>query len=251
MYTVNIGSKLLPWSQRKSKYVHIQKGKKGSNKIDWTCVCNVHALSNCLEYSNWQLPTDIEYSRAPDALANYIVKKCLEPKSWFRTKYPTEFQAWYDGNPEAYTPLELHAVLAHYVSEWVGDPDADVFKSNLDIRDIIKQLYEKGIALAASVKWGGLIGHIVTIVGFEAESEEMLKEWLYGFESNVKTTDVIKNIIIDDPWGFYDEKTDKYDGAKSGNDNKITTKYFWEHMKDVNSKNFKMAHIFKKPNLVV
>lgn len=251
MFEVNNGKELLPWSQRKSKYVHVQKGKKGSNKIDWTCVCNVHVLCNCSEYSGWQLPSDVEYSRAPDGLAKYIVNECLKPNSWFKKNYPTEFQNWYEGNPEAYTPLELHAVLAHYVSEWLGDSDADVFKSNLDIRSIVKQLYENKIAIAASVKWGNLLGHIVTVVGFEATSEEDLKEWLYGFESKLKTVDVIKKIIIDDPWGYYDEKTDKYDGNKSGNDVRISTKYFWDHMKDIKNNNFKMGHIFKKPNHTV
>lgn len=251
MFEVNIGNTLLPWSQRKSKYTHLQKGPKGTNKIDWTCVCNVHVLCNCIEYSGWQCPTSADYSRAPDALADSIVKSCLKPKNWFKTNFPTEYKAWYEGNPEAYTPLELHSVLAHYVGEWLGDPDADKFVSNLSIREVIKQLYENRIAMAVSVKWGGLLGHIVTLVGFEAESEEKLREWLYGFESNLKTTDVIKKFIIDDPWGKYDEKTDKYDGSQSGNDNRISTKYLWDHMKDINNGNFKMGHIFKKPTNIV
>jgi len=35
MFEVNVGKKEVPWSQRKSKFVHIQRGQLGCNQIDW------------------------------------------------------------------------------------------------------------------------------------------------------------------------------------------------------------------------
>lgn len=251
MFEVNVGKKEVPWSQRKSKFVHIQRGQLGFNQIDYRCVCNVHAICNALEYSGWSLPIDNVYKRAPDSLANFIITECLKENNWFKTKMPVYWNKWYEGQKDAITPLELHDVLAHYVNEWLGCTKADVFHTDLTIRDILKQLYEKNIAIPISIAWGGLQGHVITLVGFEATSEKELNDYLNGYDNNKKASDVITNIIWDDPWGYFDYKTNKYDGTKSGNDNKAPIDFFWNHMKALENKNRKFGHIIAKPAALV
>jgi hypothetical protein len=74
---------------------------------------------------------------------------------------------------------------------------------------------------------------------------------LNGYDNNKKASDVITNIIWDDPWGFFDYKTNKYDGTKSGNDNKAPIDFFWNHMKALENKNRKFGHIIAKPAAIV
>lgn len=247
MFEVNVSKGKDNYSQRRSKFVHVQKGQLGSNKIDWTCVCNVHALVQALLYSGWQVPADPVYKREPDAFANFIVQDCLKDNNWFKTKMPALWSKWYEGQKNAYTPLELHEVLAHYVNEWLGCTKADEFRTNVDVKQVFRQIYENGLAVPTSVQWGNLLGHVITIVGFKVESEEVLKKWL--------TTDTadcpIATVIYDDPYGLFNKDTGKYEGDKSGNDNELDFNFFVTHWKPLNNSAKKYAHLLEKPVTVV
>lgn len=234
------------YSQRKSKFVHIQKGQYGENKIDWTCTCNVHSLIMAFLYSGWICPAST-YEREPDAFADFVVQECLKDGNWFKTKMYNLWQNWYEGSPTAYSPLELHDVLAHYACEWFKCSAADRFNSAADIKDIIRHLYEERVAVPTSIKWGGLLGHIICIVGLEATSEDDLVNWLAGKIDKCPIT----KAIYDDPWGRLIESTNKYDGNQSGNDNELSYDFFVAHWKDVNSSTKKYAHFLKRPATLV
>lgn len=246
MFKLNLRDELVPWSQLKSPYVHIQKGQLGSNKINWNCTCNVHALCNMAESSGWILPTDPNYKRSPDAFANFIVTECLKENNWFKSRMPALWKDWYEGNPKAYSPLELHEVLAHYFNEWVGCSKADTFRINMSLVDLIIQLYENRSAVATSVAWADLLGHIITLVGFEATSEEEVQGLVSG-NTTLKPSNIIKSLIWDDPYGYLDYKINKYDRSKGGNDVSAPLDFIWSHMKNIKDPNKKYGHFLTKP----
>jgi len=242
MFRINISENKSNYSQRKTKFVHAQKGEYGENKIDWTCTCNVHSIVMAALYSGWVFPKS-SFEREPDAFADYIVKECLKKDNWFKEKMPKLWENWYKGDPKAYTPLELHAVLAHYFNNYLGCTNADLFKETASIKEIINQLYKNRIGVPTSVKWAGLNGHIICLVGFECSSEDDLITWLEG----TSQSNPITKIIFDDPWGKYIESEDVYKVTESGNDCEISFDTFKKCVKDINNPNFKYAHILSKP----
>jgi hypothetical protein len=245
VFRLNVSEGKDNYSQRKSKYIHEQKGQYGTNTINWTCVCNVHALGMAALYSGWIFPKSA-YEREPDALADYTITECNKENNWFKQKMPQLWKNWYEGDPNAYTPLELHEVLAHYFNEYMGCSKADTFTTTATMKDIVKQLYENRIAIPTSVQWGGLKGHIITIVGFEATSEDDLIKWINDKLDKCPIT----HFIYDDPYGYRDPIANKYDGTKSGNDNIMSYEDFNRYVKNINMPN-KYAHILKRPAAII
>lgn len=244
MFVFNLSTGITPYSQRKSPFVHRQIGQYGENVINWTNVCNVHALCNIFEYAKWRLPTSEKFGRSPDAFAEFVVKQCLKEDNWWKRKMPVLWRDWYEGKKDAYSPLELHEVLAHYMNEWLGCSNADTFKTNLSFKDFIQQLYENRLSIATSVAWGALIGHIIAIVGFEAISESAVKEYLRG---EIRPEEAITSLIVDDPYGYFNYKTGKYEPTQSGNDIVYPVSYIWNRIKDLNQTNKKYGHIISHP----
>lgn len=243
---INVSEGMSNYSQRKTTFVHIQQGKYGTNKINWTNTCNVNSLVMGALYSGWVFPKS-DYEREPDGLADFIVTKCLHPSNWYKEKMPALWHNWIEGDPDAYSPLELHEVLAHYFNEYIGCTNADKFTTSASIRDIFGKLYDH-IAVPTSVKWGGLKGHIICLVGFEADCEpDVFESWLRGDKHDCPVT----KVIFDDPWGKYEEATDKYAIASSGNDCEISFDTFISCVKDVNNQSFKYAHLLAKPATLV
>lgn len=241
-FRLNVSEGQDNYSQRKSKLVHEQKGQYGTNRIDWKVVCNIHSLIMAFLYSGWVCPASA-LDREPDAFGDFIIQECLKEDNWFKTKMYNLWLNWYEGKPDAYTPLELHDVLAHYANEWFKCTNADRFDASADVRTIFKHIYECKVAVPTSVQWGGLLGHVVTIVGFEATSEEDLIAWIDGKAEKCP----VVSIYYDDPWGCLNAKTNKYDGSKSGNDNVQSYDFFVAHWKPIDNKNKKFAHFISKP----
>lgn len=233
------------YSQRKSQYIHVQKGQYGENKIDWSCLCNSHALIMAFLYAGWTCPAS-SYEREPDAFADFVVQECLKENNWFKTKMYNLWEAWFEGKPDAYSPLELHDVLAHYACEWFKSDKADVFKSDASLKDIFKQLYNNKISVPTSVQWCKLAGHVVTLVGFTAYTQSSVTDWLndsYFYKNSVP----IKSVIIDDPWGKPIPEENRYDKNQSGNDVEIPFDVFLKAWKPVNNSEKKFAHFIGKP----
>ena len=241
-FKINVSEGQDNYSQRKSKLNHKQIGQYGTNTINWTCVCNVHAIAMALLYSGWIFPKS-DYSREPDALGDFIIKECLKDGNWFKTKMYNLWHNWFEGDPKAYTPLELHEVLAHYTNEYMKCTSCDTFTTVADLRDVFKHIYENHVVVPTSVQWGGLKGHIIAIVGFTATCEQDLINWL-----NKDTEECpIQSVYYDDPWGCLDPNTNTYDGTKSGNDNCVSFEFLLAHWKDVSNRSKKYAHFILKP----
>ena len=245
LYRINISEGKDNYSQRRSQFKHEQKGQYGTNVLDWRSLCNVHSLAMAFLYSGWTFPAS-DYSREPDALADYIIKECLKDDNWFKNRMYVQWKNWYEGSPKACTPVEYHDVLAHYACEYFKCTNADKFSTSYPVKEIFKHLYENQVAVPTSVCWGGLLGHIICIVGFEAASEELLLKW---FEDPDRPCPITK-IILDDPWGKIIEATNKYDGNQSGNDVEVSYDFFSKYWKDVNCSTKKYAHFIAKPSAV-
>lgn len=245
-FRLNVSEGKSNYSQRKSKLVHEQRGQYGTNRIDWKVVCNIHSLIMAFLYSGWSCPAS-SFEREPDAFGAYVIRECLKEKNWFKTKMYNLWHNWYEGQPDAYTPLELHDVLAHYACEWFRCTNADKFNSAMDVKLIFKHMYENRVAVPTSVAWGGLAGHVIVIVGFEATSEKALLDWFAG-NSDVNP---IEKVIVDDPWGKCLEATNRYDSTQSGNDNKFSYEFFDKHWKSIDSRTKKYAHVIARPAVVV
>ena len=241
-FRINVSEGKANYSQRKSKYVHEQKGQYGTNVLDWRSLCNCHSLAMAFLYSGWAFPYS-DYEREPDALADYIIKECLKENNWFKEKMYNYWHNWYEGAPKAPTPVEFHDVLAHYACEYFKCTNADKFKTNASVKEVFKHMYENRVAVPTSVEWGRLRGHIVWIVGFEATSESDLIKW---FEGSLETNPITK-IILDDPWGKIIESTNKYDGNQSGNDVEVSYNFFEKYWKPVDNIITKWAHFINKP----
>lgn len=245
-FRLNVSEGQANYSQRKSKYRHVQRGQYGENVLDWQSLCNCHSLAMAFLYSGWGFSAS-DYEREPDALADFIIKECLKDENWFKTKMYNYWYNWYEGSPKACTPVEYHDVLAHYACEYFKCTNADKFTTTATIREVFKHMYDNRVAVPTSVCWGGLRGHIICVVGFEATSEDDLLKWLNG-ETD---TNPITKIIIDDPWGKIIEATNKYDGNQSGNDVEVSYNYFHKYWKDVQNSNRKYAHFIARPAAIV
>ena len=241
-FRLNVSEGQDNYSQRKSKFVHEQKGQFGTNVLDWRSLCNCHSLAMAFLYSGWGFLAS-DYSREPDALADFIIKECLKPDNWFKQKMYNYWYNWYEGNPKSCTPVEYHDVLAHYACEYFKCTNADRFTTTATIREVFKHMYDNRVAVPTSVCWGGLLGHIICVVGFEATSEKDLNDWLEGKTEIMPIT----KIILDDPWGKIIEATNKYDGNQSGNDVEVSYEFFHKYWKDVNNTNKKFAHFIARP----
>ena len=241
-FILNTSEGKVNYSQRKSQFVHVQKGQYGENKIDWTSLCNSHALIMAFLYAGWACPPS-SYEREPDAFADFVVKECLKEDNWFKSKMYNLWDQWYNGQPDAYSPLELHDVLAHYACEWFKSDKADKFNAGTNLIDVFCQLYENKIAVPTSVQWCKLAGHVVTMVGFKAPTETSVQDWLNGTLKDCPVT----HVILDDPWGFPIPEENRYDKNRSGNDVTISFDIFMKAWKPVNDPNKKFAHFIGRP----
>ena len=241
-FRMNVSEGQANYSQRKSKYYHEQKGQYGVNILDWRSVCNCHSLAMAFLYSGWAFPRSV-YEREPDALVSYIIEECLKENNWFKEKMYVYWHNWYEGDPKAPTPVEFHDVLAHYACEYFKCTNADKFRTDATVKEIFKYMYKNRVAIPTSVEWGGLQGHVVCIVGFEATSEADLLKW---FASDTEGNPITK-VIVDDPWGKLSEATNTYDGGQSGNDNEFNYTFFERHWKPVGSRLTKWVHFINRP----
>ena len=241
----NVSSGKQNYSQRRAQLVFEQKGKYGTNIVNWKNTCNVHSLSMSLLYSGWIFPAS-DYKREPDSLGAYILHECLKENNFYKAKMPVLYNNWFEGSPTAYSPLELHVVLEYYINKYFGCSKADTFYTNYPRYKVFEHIYIDGVSVPVSVAWGGLDGHIISIVGFEYTNEKDLLKVIAG-NPEVDFFKVITKIIIDDPYGKFNEETEKYIANESGNDVAISSKYFVNHWKNVKDENFKYAHIISKP----
>jgi hypothetical protein len=274
------------YSQRKSTVDFTKTGSKGSNKINFYDLCNCHAMWRCLESIGWKQPFS-EQGRAPDNLAKFILNSEVID-NYYRKKFPSLHADWEAGNPEAYSPMEIHDVLAYATNTWMVE-NIVVFKERASIqKEIIPEIVLTNRPLVVSGKFAGL-NHIVSLVGIiydasdkaalvdKNENSELLRVYAEGsfaganhYESFSKiqavrdavtktkeTGKVIvypSGVLFDDPYGktpLPSNGLKAYASESSGNDVEGTYSDLVESLKELNNSEFKMAHFFKAEGVSV
>ena len=276
--TINTGVADDNYTQLKSEISYTKVGAKGEHLVDKYDLCNCHAMWRCLESVGWKPPYG-KKSRPPDRLAEFIFES-RDVAKFYKGYAKALYDAWEAGDPDAYSPMEVHEVLAHAVNMWLGYPVVRfVYKASVH-RQIIPEVVLENRPLVVSGKFAGL-GHVVSLVGFVYdvsdprtlvsneeplgrlfESQTFWSDDPYERLLKVKVvrsaveetmrTGVVKvfpsSVVIDDPYGaccFTSTGKKRYDGG-SGNDNVGTYQDFVTDLKELGNADYKMAHFFSK-----
>lgn len=252
MFRLNVSDGYDSYTQLNNLYVKTITGEHGATTMQGKCMCNVTTMVMSLLYSGWKLPSSDMWKQPEDDLCDFIISRCIKPDSWFAIHYPAYYKDWYINGAswnaktqkweEPIWPNELHDVLAHYTCEWIGCTNAVKFTDQLAVRDFFKQIYYNRCAIPTSVAWGKIVGHVVSMVGVDAENEPALVDWMNGAENCP-----IVNVIYDDPYNKFVKEDQRYDHTKSGNDNIISMEDFYHCVKPLDKKLIKYAHVIAKP----
>jgi hypothetical protein len=282
--TINTGKENDNYSQLKSGVYYKKIGPKGENVVNGYDLCNCHAMWRCLESIGWVAP-DGEQLRPPDRLAEFIIES-PEVDAFYKDYAPTLWAAWNAGDPNAFSPMEVHDVLAWATNKWVGyDVVKFVYKASIH-RQIIHEIVLENRPLVVSGRFAGL-NHIVSLVGLTYDlkdtstlvsKDDDLKR-LFDARSFVGKSDyetydnvaVLRNaikktksfgdvlvypsgIIVDDPYGecvFTSSGKSKYTPGSVGNDSRGTYGDLVTDFKELGDSSYKMAHFFTVPGAAV
>lgn len=227
------------WSQRKNEYSFT----RNDVKVDWTGTCNVTAYVNVLDILGYRLYSSKypEYTRFADKLAKHICESDACDAYYKKIAYGC-WKEWSIGKKGAYTPVEVHDVLRFGVSDFLGY-NVSTFEANAPITKIQEEIILNRRPVVTSGKFGNL-HHVVSLVGFVYEKEQVLKylDDDVAFKKEVIDAGIAPvAVILDDPWG----RTYDYENSKVGNDVVIAWKKFILDIKPEGSTTVKYAHFFK------
>lgn len=97
-----------------------------------------------------------------------------------------------------YDPVTVHGMLQWAINEkFVGRP-VDRFSTRWTMQEILHNIACNGCACTMATKFTRY-GHIVCVVGFETEQEDMTA---VAIPEHIDL-DKVKNVIVDDPYGNY------------------------------------------------
>lgn len=230
------------YSQRRSPFVF----KKGDSVIDKNGLCNVHSMVMAALYAGYKLPSG-KYGREPDNFADFIV---TDPRvdAYYKKVMPAMWKEWNDGKKDAYTPMEIHSVLAYAFNIWLdGEKDQFVkFYDNLNFKAALYNNFVRGslpIVISGSFpkSTGTRLNHIVTATGVVYDANEIAKA-----TRDPKYIPTPKFVKVDDPYG-----DTLHDWQGSGNNILLPWAYCIKNLKPLNSENVKWGHIFQKPAAIV
>lgn len=214
---------------------NVSKDKKYLTQLDNVVrpleTCCSTSIAMAITYSGVETPeftgqmedTLTKFSNTDSRVINYYKN---HPEGWVRREFTNKRPA-----------NEIHDVMAFAVNTWLGK---EVFKFvwNTSIESLAQSiLNNKAVVLSGSFPMkrrdGNIIsiGHVVCLVGFETEQEDLTK-------IDVKK---IKNFIIDDPYGDY---TSLYLNHDAGNDVKMSPTDFKKYIRTENT-NSKWAYLIK------
>lgn len=238
----NLGRDEDYYSQRNNQY----KKTIGASKMEASCMCNVTVLCEGFDVGGWYLPSG-EYKQPEDNLCDYVVKESEKEDSYYAKHFPAMWKDWVHGKKDAYWPNEVHEVLAHEVNKWFGCSNADKFRTNVTMEEIVKQLFINRMPIPISVKFGKL-NHIVLLTGFETSIGD---DFTFLRALDEGTGLGIQKFIYDDPYGAFDWKTLTYPTNRgSGNNQELSVKQFKDNVKPLGALE-KWAHILQKPAAIV
>lgn len=238
-YLYNVSAGQDNWSQRNSKYTYTYKNFTAK----WTDFCNVTTMAMGLIYtgiySKWENEIDSKYpelKRLPDKLAKYLIESD-EIREYYKKRFPGTSKDFFNGVKGAYSPNEIHNVLSYGTNLFVDVGTITYFSTNVYWKDIIREILYYKNPVGISGKFSGL-HHIVTLTGcayLELEDGDQPGE-----------NQAPDFLIVDDPYG----ETYNYSAGKSGNDIWIPFSRCVEDFKPLNSKTFKYAHRFIRPEFL-
>lgn len=246
-------------SQRNNELVfpNPKKFPKAQYTTNWKNMCNVTSYVMFLEYSGAKFPSGA-YKQPEDNLGYFILtdKRILDK---YKTSQPVLYNAWQkalngtatkaDLN-NAYPPNELHDYLRMGANLWLGY-DAAKFNTNVNFKKALwDNMVDDNLPMVISTTFGGY-GHIVCVTGVQYKKEDY-QTIRAAKNINANNLDEIINsinpvaIIVDDPWGKYNPKTNKYDAPSGGNDVVVPWNVVVARVKPANSPIIKWAHQINK-----
>ena len=214
--------------------------------------CGPTNMIQGLEYSHWYWNNSLypELKQPEDKLTKFC-RTNEEVVNYYAAHYKAMYENWINEATklakcqnkkywevdckDSYPPNELHDVMSYATNLFVGYTAADLknMKSrpvtnftNKFIEETVISSILSGVPVVSSVNFNGY-GHYITIVGFVADVPE-------GFDENNIFIDLgrIKEYIIDNTYGRFNFKTQKYD-AVSGNDEHIERSKFLSMVKPI------------------
>jgi hypothetical protein len=217
------------YSQRNNAYVY----DRGTIHLTGYSFCNVTSYAQWSDIMGIKIPVvDKALTQDEDQLAKFI---CTSPEcdAYYKKINLAEWQKWHDAKApakEIYAPTEIHDVLCYGYNLLIGKPTTK-FTTAMKIQDMFNEILIKGRPVICSVRFGGL-GHIVVLVGLEYKNTGTP-------ESSIKNLPI--NIVIDDPYGYFNQSTQKYE-VISGNNVRIPLAKFYSDFKGLGDKTTKWAH---------
>lgn len=241
------GIELDNYSQRNNEIVWPSKDEypKAQYQTTWKNTCNVTSYIMGLSYAGFNFPSG-KYKQPEDNLAYFILtdEKIREE---YKNKQPAMYNLFIKALKgecskheldNMYFPTELHDYLCLGANRWIGTTAAK-FSTNIDFKKALwENLVIDNLPMVISTNFGGF-GHIVVVTGCQYSDKTYNK---------IKDTQDFSleplSIIIDDPWGKYNYKIDKYDAPNNGNDIVIPWDIVVKRVKPYNSQKIKWVHTF-------
>lgn len=224
---------------------------KAQYRTSWKNMCNVTSYVMGLEYSGFIFPSG-KYKQPEDNLGYHILTSptvLAEFKKRQPAMYNLFIKSLEGGCNKAeldvlYFPTELHDYLSMGANEWIGTK-ATRFSQNINFKKALwRYMVEDNLPMVISTNFGGF-GHIVCVTGVQYNKAEWEKGVEFRKENLEELPEITPvSIIIDDPWGKYNPKTNKYDAPSGGNDLIIPWERVVASVKPYNSEKVKWAHTF-------
>ena len=242
------GNEILNSTQRNNQIIWPAPHEKPRTqyKTSWKNTCNVTSYVMALEYAGFKFPSG-PYKQPEDNLALYILTSKLVDDKYKKScpaMYKTYMKAL-EGNcsekelDDVYPPIELHDYLCYGANLWIGTTAAK-FSQNIDFKKALwKFMVKDNLPIVVSTTFGGF-GHIVCVTGVQYKEADYL-----AHKDDKEIPSITPDsIIVDDPWGKYNPKTNKYDATTGGNDIVIPWDVVVARVKPAGSQTQKWAHTF-------
>lgn len=237
-------------SQRNNELVWPSETAKphAQYRTSWKNMCNVTSYVMFLEYAGYKFPAG-KFKQPEDNLGYHILnsKAVMEKyarecpsmyKSFLRS---LEGQCSQKELENMYFPNELHDYLCFGANEWIGTTAA-VFSTKTNFKKILwRNMVLDNLPLVISTNFGGF-GHIVCVTGVQYKKEDWMAGKSFEGEDGELPEITPVAIIVDDPWGKYNPKTNKYDAPNGGNDIVVPWERVVASVKPYNSETVKWTH---------
>jgi hypothetical protein len=250
IFKIDQGVKNYDQRDNKFKFTH---PKTKVEMVNGLTMCNVTAYCEAAEINGFIFPKG-SFEQPEDNFCSFLFNS-NEVMAYYKQKMPAMYDAFERGDKDAYTPNEIHAVLAYAFNKWMGCSDTKpiaTFRDNALILDILSEIIDdRAVVMSGTFPYKynngtlGTIGHINVLVGLEYSKDTLDKNRINikGLNS-VSSLKKIKptNFIFDDPYGNLYKNFE----SGTGNDVKIPYTDFIKYYKPLNDVNIKYAHTFSK-----